>query len=178
MLVHWLGPRIETQDALFARERQIARFVELGPSSTLTNMASKTRVSRYDTVDSLLGLHREFLSSVENLSRVRYHYESRPDADEETEEEDVTSEIVDTTAQPAPPADAPTSSASDIVPTASIDDVPMHALQLITMLVAFKLRKSMGKISARQSLKDLSSGKSSSLTYFYQHPPNPGLIIV
>ncbi|KAJ6127772.1 hypothetical protein N7471_008989, partial [Penicillium samsonianum] len=151
---------IETQDALFAKERQIARFVELGPSATLTNMASKTRASRYETLDSLLGVHREFLSSVENISQVRYHYESRPNAEEEAVEEDVTPEIVHTTTQPAPPTDATTPSSSDIVPAASIDDVPMHALQLITMLVAFKLRKSMDKISARQSLKDLSSGKS------------------
>lgn len=122
-------------------------------------MASKTRASRYETLDSLLGVHREFLSSVENISQVRYHYESRPNAEEEAVEEDVTPEIVHTTTQPAPPTDATTPSSSDIVPAASIDDVPMHALQLITMLVAFKLRKSMDKISARQSLKDLSSGK-------------------
>ncbi|KAJ5151390.1 uncharacterized protein N7482_010642 [Penicillium canariense] len=152
--------RIETQDVLFAKDRQIARFVELGPSATLTNMAAKTQAAQYENVDSLLGLQRSFLSSVDNAPQVRYHYESRSTLEEEAEEEHTISSDVETPAQVIVPAVAAPPSSCEGMPATSINDVPMPASQLITMWVAFKLKKPMDKISARHSLKDLSSGKS------------------
>lgn len=108
-------------------------------------------------MDTLLGLDRSFLSSVQDVAQIRYQYKPKAvevaEDPEETYVPPVSNPVTDRMEHVQAPAPAAAVAAS------SIADVPMPALQIILCLVAFKLRKAMDTISSRKSLKDLSSGK-------------------
>lgn len=148
---------------MFSRVKQIERFVELGPAAVLTNMAKKTQKSSYQTLDSLLGLQRSFISSVQDIPQVRYHYavrESIEDASSDGVRGNSSTEISNPVVEQVQHAVARVPTATVAAP--SIADVSMSALQIILTLVAFKLKKSINKISTRQSIKELSFGKHGS----------------
>ncbi|KAK5122533.1 hypothetical protein LTR85_003796 [Meristemomyces frigidus] len=168
---------IETQDVLFSRRHGVERFVELGPGAVLTNMARKTLRAKYQTRDRLLGLQRSFLFCGSDAAAIRYQYEARDGVDEAANDD---GQQVATTIRRSsiavlavPPGSAPkrgsvveemlhaaSSPPAATVAASSIADVPVPALQMILAIVAFKMRKPLEQIPTTQSLKDLSSGKS------------------
>ena len=153
--------RIDTQDVLFERGTAIERFVELGPSKVLVNMAKKTRDSKYFKRDTLLCLDRQFLASTQDVKQIQYQYaeEEAPVHEESEEPEDLPS-----SATPNPVAEIMEHEPLDLAPQAnavaasSIADVPVTSLEVIKALIAYKTRKPVGQISSLKSIKDLSAG--------------------
>ena len=153
--------RIDTQDVLFERDRAISRFVELGPSNVLVNMAKKTRDTKYSKRDALLGLDRQFLASTQDVKQIQYQY-AEVALPEPEESEELPSPPSSATFNPvaetmehqllaAPQANA--------VAASSIADVPITSLEILKALIAYKLRKPVGQVPSTMSIKDLSAGK-------------------
>ncbi|EMD00432.1 hypothetical protein BAUCODRAFT_144102 [Baudoinia panamericana UAMH 10762] len=153
---------IDTQDVLLDPRRRVQRIVELGPGSTLANMARRTHKAGNQFADTLLGLSRLFMSCVTDVSQVRYHYQDvTEDGSNDTavvakDSKDVPSNVVVAKMEQAAPVAAP----AVAVAASSIADVPIPALHMVAALISFKLRKSMDELNTKQSIKELSSGKS------------------
>ena len=154
--------RIDTQDVLFERRTAIERFVELGPSKVLVNMAKKTRDSKYCKRDTLLCLDRQFLASTQDIKQTQYQYaEEEASVHEESEE----SQESPSSATPNPVAEIMEHEPLDLAPQAtavaasSIADVPVTSLEVVKALIAYKTRKPVGQVSSTKSIKDLSAGK-------------------
>jgi len=145
---------IETQDRLF-QQYSFERLIELGPSPTLTGMATRTLKAKYEASDDSLTVKRTILCHAKNVKEIYYQFE---DEVEEAAPEP-------TSAQAAPVA-AVAASAAPVVAAppaggaASIDDVPLKALDILTVIVAQKLKKRVDEISLSKSIKDLVGGKS------------------
>lgn len=148
---------IETQDILFSKYK-FERFVELGPSPTLTGMAKRTLAAKYETQDDSLTHTRSILCHSKNPKEVYYMFEDEPEAAAETSEAEASSAptAVATTAAPAAPAPiaAPAGGA------ASIDDVPLKATDILLVIIAQKLKKQVNEVPLSKSIKDLVGGKS------------------
>ena len=147
---------------LFEREKAVARFVELGPSNVLVNMAKKTRDAKYLKRDILLCLNRQFLASTQDAKEIQYQYaeEDLPVPEESEEPENLPS-----SAAHNPVAETMEREPLNLVPEAnavaatSIADVPMTSLEVLKALVAYKLRKPVGQVPSTRSIKDLSAGE-------------------
>lgn len=147
---------IQTQDRLFT-EFNFERFIELGPSPTLTGMASRTLKAKYEAADDSASRTRTILCHAKNVKEIYYQYEDEPDAPA-TEE---LSASTPTTPSPSAAAPAPAVAApSPSGPVTSIEDVPIKAVDVLLVIVAQKLKKRIDEISPSKSIKDLSGGKS------------------
>lgn len=147
---------IETQDRLFS-EFQFERFIELGPSPTLTGMATRTLKAKYETSDDSVSRKRTILCHAKNVKEIYYQYEDEPEipiADVVSESPVSSSPIVAV----APAAVAAPAHVSG--PVASIEDVPIKALEILIVVVAQKLKKRVDEIPLSKSIKDLVGGKS------------------
>ncbi|KAH8117927.1 fatty acid synthase [Phellopilus nigrolimitatus] len=138
---------IETQDILFARH-DFERFIEIGPSPTLTGMATRTLKAKYETQDDSVSRTRAILCHSKNTKEIYYEFE------DEVIEADVGA-TVDTT--PAAPAAA---AAAAPVPATSIADEPLKAVDTLRVIIAQKLKKNVDEIPLSKSIKDLVGGKS------------------
>ncbi|KNZ81816.1 Fatty acid synthase subunit alpha [Termitomyces sp. J132] len=147
---------IETQDRLFA-EFQFERLIELGPSPTLTGMATRTLKAKYETSDDSVSRTRTILCHAKNVKEIYYQYEDEPEAPvaDVNSAESLTPSAPVSAAAPAPVAAATMSG-----PVASIEDVPIKALEILTVVVAQKLKKRVDEIPLSKSIKDLVGGKS------------------
>ena len=147
---------IETQDILFKRYH-FERFIEIGPSPTLTGMATRTLKAKYETEDDSITHRRSILCHAKNTKEVYYQFEDEPEAAAEPES---SQEAASTPAAAA----APIAVAAPVVPpaggAASIEDVPLKAIDVLTVIVAQKLKKKVDEIPLSKSVKDLVGGKS------------------
>jgi len=145
---------IETQDRLL-KDSQVVRFVEIGPGPTLTNMAQRTIKFKYEAYDEAMTFRRELLCYTRDRSLIYY--------------ED------DQEAARAPPSKQPLAPAAPMIvhtpitvaaalPTvgsvAPVADQPVMAKEILHVLVAQKLKKSLSEVPLTKSIKDLSAGKS------------------
>jgi len=103
---------IETQDLLFT-SFNFKRLVELGPSPTLTGMATCTLKGKYETLDGSVSRTRAILCHSKNVKEIYYQYE---DEDKAPPAESAS----DAAAAPA----APVAVAAPTGPVASVEDVP------------------------------------------------------
>ncbi|KAG6813968.1 hypothetical protein H0H92_005223, partial [Tricholoma furcatifolium] len=148
---------IETQDRLFT-EYQFERLIELGPSPTLTGMATRTLKAKYETSDDSTGRTRTILCHAKNVKEIYYQYEDEPEAPSADAAEPVANTPTPAAAAAAP---VPVAVAAPVAgPVASIEDVPIKALDILTVVVAQKLKKPVGEIPLSKSIKDLVGGKS------------------
>ena len=146
---------IETQDLLFT-DFAFERLVELGPSPTLTGMASRTLKAKYETADGSVSRSRAILCHAKNVKEIYYQYE------DELEVETPAAEAPSSEASPTPaavPVAAPPPVASS-GPVASIEDVPVKATEILLVIVAQKLKKKVDEVPLTKSIKDLVGGKS------------------
>ena len=154
--------RIDTQDVLFEREKEIARFVEIGPSNVLANMAKKTRDAKHLKRDTLLCFNRQFLASTQDIKQIQYQY---AEEDLSVPEESEMPETPPNAAPRNPVAEVMEHQQLDVGPQAnaiaatSIADVPMTSLGIVKSLIAYKLRKPVGQVPSTKSIKDLSAGE-------------------
>src|SRR5258708_4194122 len=70
---------IETQDLLFAKY-DFERFIEIGPSPTLTGMASRTLKAKYEAGDDSTSRTRTILCHAKNPKEIYYQFEDEPEA--------------------------------------------------------------------------------------------------
>lgn len=147
---------------LFERDKAVARFVELGPSNVLVNMARKTRDAKYHKRDTLLCLNRQFLASTQDVKEIQYQYAEK---DLPVPEESEGPENIPSSASQNPVAETMEHDPLNLVPEAnavaatSIADVPITSLEVLKALVAYKLRKPVGQVLSARSIKDLSAGE-------------------
>ena len=148
---------IETQDILFKRYK-FERFIEIGPSPTLTGMATRTLKAKYETEDDSITHTRAILCHAKHPKEVYYQFEDEPEAPAESE--------ASPEAASAPAAAAPVAVAvaAPVAPpvggAASIEDVPLKAVDVLHVIVAQKLKKKVDEIPLSKSVKDLVGGKS------------------
>ena len=145
---------IQTQDLLFSRFK-FERFIELGPSPTLTGMATRTLKAKYESSDDSVSRSRVILCHAKNTKEVYYQYEDEPEPSVEV----VPTETVSTTTTLTPASIvAPVVDAAG--PVASIPDAPITAAEILNVIVAQKLKKPVEEIPQAKSIKDLVGGKS------------------
>ena len=148
---------IETQDVLFS-EAKFERFIEVGPSPTLSGMATRTLKAKYEAQDGAISLQRQIYCHAKHQKEVYYLFE-----DEAVEEAPAAASS--SSSAPAPAASsAPAAVAAPVAasagPAAAVEDAPPKAVDTVRIIVAQKLKKSASEIPLAKSLKELSGGKS------------------
>lgn len=147
---------IETQDILFTYQ-DFERLIEVGPSPTLTSMASRTLKAKYESGDDSVSRTRAIFCHAKNTKEVYYQFEDEltaPAADDSSPEPSAPQPVA---AAAAPVASAPAPAAAL---AASIEDVPLKALDILTIIIAQKLKKPVTEVPLAKSIKDLVGGKS------------------
>lgn len=146
---------IETQDLFFQRYK-FERFIEIGPSPTLTGMAVRTLKAKYETKDDSTSLVRRVFCASKDQKEIYYQFEDEPESVSEGEAPVETPTPASVVAAPVVVA-APAAAAG---PVASMEDVPIRAADILASIVAQKLKKQLSEIPMSKSIKDLSNGKS------------------
>ncbi|KAI0368773.1 fatty acid synthase [Pilatotrama ljubarskyi] len=147
---------IETQDILFTQYR-FERFIEIGPSPTLTGMATRTLKAKYEVADDSLTHRRAIFCHAKHTKEVYYQFEDEAEAPAaEGASEDSASAAVAPALATAQVAAAPVPAAA----AASIEDVPLKATDVLVAIIAQKLKKKVDEIPLSKSIKDLVQGKS------------------
>ncbi|KAJ6512975.1 fatty acid synthase [Mycena sanguinolenta] len=147
---------IQTQDRLFT-EYAFERLIELGPSPTLTGMATRTLKAKYETEDDSISRTRTILCHAKNAKEIYYQFEDELDAPAADAAEDASTP---TAATPAAAPSAPVPVAAPSGPAATIEDVPIKAIDILSVIVAQKLKKRVDEVPLSKSIKDLVGGKS------------------
>lgn len=123
-------------------------------------MAKRTHSLKYSNRDRILGLQRQFLASTQDFADLRYEYTSQSNGDDEPTE---TTPISSGESQPATPkplaAPAAITSSAERIAATSIADVPIPPLEIVSALVAYKLKKTIDQVARSKSIKELSGGK-------------------
>ncbi|KIY43927.1 fatty acid synthase [Fistulina hepatica ATCC 64428] len=149
---------IETQDQLFT-VFNFERLIELGPSPTLTGMATRTLKAKYEVQDDSVGHSRAILCHAKHHKEIYHEFEDQveevptPEAAEEPSS-------VSVTAVSTPVAAVAVAAAVPAGPAASIEDAPISATEILTVIVAQKLKKAVNEVPMSKSIKDLVGGKS------------------
>ena len=146
---------IQTQDLLFTTFN-FERLVELGPSPTLTGMATRTLKTKYETLDGSISRNRSILCHAKNVKEIYYQYEDEiePPASDETVDVPIAATpatLITTTTAVSQPSSGP---------VATVEDVPIKAIDILLVVVAQKLKKQVDEIPLSKSIKDLVGGKS------------------
>src|ERR1700722_11472881 len=148
---------IETQDLLF-NQFHFERLIEIGPSPTLTGMATRTFKAKYEAQDNSVSRSRAIMCIAKNGKEIYYQLEDDAEASAEVAEDPATAS---TPAIPPPPAPtAAVSPPSPSGPAVAIEDVPIKALDIMLVVIAQKLKKKVEEIPLSKTIKDLVGGKS------------------
>lgn len=145
---------IETQDILF-KDFAFERFIEVGPSPTLTGMATRTLKAKYEAKDDATTHPRIILCHAKHGKEIYYQFEDELVA---PEVEAVADAAPAASAAPIAVAAAPVAASAG--PAASIEDVPIKANDVLIVIVAQKLKKKIEEVPTSKSIKDLVGGKS------------------
>ncbi|KAJ3909294.1 fatty acid synthase alpha subunit reductase [Lentinula edodes] len=144
---------IQTQDLLFSHFN-FERLIELGPSPTLTGMATRTLKAKYELQDDCVSLKREILCHAKHSKEIYYLFE------DEAVAESVPVEVTESVAAPVTATAVPLPVAVPTGPAVSIEDVPVKSSDILLANVAQKSKKQISDISTSKSIKDLVGGKS------------------
>lgn len=147
---------IQTQDIFFT-QYHFERFVEIGPSPTLTGMATRTLKAKYEAGDNSVSRTRAIYCHAKNAKEIYYQFEDEPEAaaEETTAAESAAPAVAAVAAAPVAVA-APASSG----PVAQIPDEPIKAVDILLVIIAQKLKKKVEEIPVTKAIKDLVGGKS------------------
>ncbi|KNG91432.1 3-oxoacyl-synthase [Aspergillus nomiae NRRL 13137] len=153
---------IETQNDLIQRNNTIQRFIEVGPSNVLANMAKKTAKGQYGEEDLVRCIDRQYLSHADDAQHIYYHYDDEPPV--ESTNDEPAQPVASSTPAPAPVAvpavavqAAPQPAAQQ---AAAVPDVDLSPIDVVISIVAQKIRKAFDEVPAAKSIRDLSAGKS------------------
>ncbi|KAI0360181.1 fatty acid synthase [Trametes cingulata] len=128
---------IETQDILFTHYH-FERFIEIGPSPTLTGMATRTLKAKYEVADDSVTHRRAIFCHAKHTKEVYYQFEDEaeaPAAEGSSEDSASTAPAAAVTAAPVAAAPVPAAAAT------SIEDVPLKATDVLVAIIAQKLKK-------------------------------------
>ena len=120
---------IQTQDLLFTTFN-FERLVELGPSLTLTGMATRTLKTKYETLDGSVSRNRSILCHAKNAKEIYYQYEDEIEAPAS----DVTADVPIAATPAAPVTTSTIVSTPSTGPVASMEDVPIKAIDILLVL--------------------------------------------
>ncbi|KAF7374647.1 Fatty acid synthase subunit alpha [Mycena sanguinolenta] len=148
---------IQTQDRLFT-EYAFERLIELGPSPTLTGMATRTLKAKYESEDDSISRTRTILCHAKNAKEIYYQFEDELDAPAADAAEEASTPAPTAASAAAPSAPVPVAAPSG--PAATIEDVPLKAIDILSVIVAQKLKKRVDEVPLSKSIKDLVGGKS------------------
>lgn len=146
---------IETQDVILAEQRT-ERIVEIGPADTLGGMARRTLASKYEAYDAATSVQRQILCYNKDANEIYYDVEPVEEEPEAAAEPASAAPGAAPAAAPAAGAPPPPPSAG---PAASVEDVPVTAVDILRTLVAQKLKKSLSDVPLSKAIKDLVGGK-------------------
>lgn len=147
---------IETQD-LFFEQYKFERFIEIGPSPTLTGMAVRTLKAKYEAKDDSTSRVRRVFCASKDQKEIYYQFEDEPDV---TPQPDAPAETTTSAPIPVVAVATPIPPPTTANPAASIEDVPIRAVDILAVIVSQKLKKQLNEIPLSKSIKDLSNGKS------------------
>ncbi|KAJ7745730.1 fatty acid synthase [Mycena metata] len=147
---------IQTQDRLFT-DYSFERLIELGPSPTLTGMATRTLKAKYETKDDSISRTRTILCHAKNVKEIYYQFEDELEA---ASSSDSAAESASSAPVAAAAAPAPVAMAAPSGPAATIEDVPIKAIDILSVIVAQKLKKQVNEVPLSKSIKELVGGKS------------------
>ncbi|KAG8968299.1 3-oxoacyl-[acyl-carrier-protein] synthase [Tulasnella sp. 419] len=148
---------IETQD-LFFTKYNFERLIEIGPSPTLTGMATRTLKAKYETQDGSVSRVRSVYCSAKNQKEIYYQFEDEPEAAAPAPSEAPASSPAPVAAAPVPvaaPVAAPSGGSA-----AAIADEPLRAVDTLRIIIAQKLKKKVEEVPLSKTIKDLVGGKS------------------
>ncbi|KAF9215697.1 3-oxoacyl-[acyl-carrier-protein] synthase [Podila verticillata] len=145
---------IETQDRLF-KEFNIVRLIEVGPSPTLCGMAQRTLKFKYEAYDDALTFQRSTLCTSKDAKEIYYAMDNVESS----------SPTPAAAAAPAPKAAAPVAVAAPAPvasagPAAAVADAPIKAVEILHVIVAQKVKKTLEEVPLSKAIKDLVGGKS------------------
>ncbi|KAE9383824.1 hypothetical protein BT96DRAFT_1008738 [Gymnopus androsaceus JB14] len=144
-------------DLLFA-QFHFEWLIELGPSPTLTGMATRTLKAKYEMQEDCVSLTWEILCHAKHSKEIYYLFEDDASAASEPEVEAPAAASAPVASTPAPVTIAAPVGASG--PAASIEDFPIKSSDILIAIVSQKLKKPVSEISMSKSIKDLVGGKS------------------
>lgn len=156
---------IETQDVVLAEQRT-ERIVEIGPADTLGGMARRTLASKYEAYDAATSVQRQILCYNKDAKEIYYDVDPIEEEPEAAPESSAPAAAAAAPAAPAAPATAPPPSAG---PAAAVEDAPVTAVDILRVLVAQKLKKSLADVPLTKAIKDLVGGK----LFFFFFPSSP-----
>lgn len=149
--------RIETQDVLLA-QMKVERLIEIGPGSTLVNMAKQTIAAKYQDSDMAFGLHRRLLSLKLNAKEIFYEedpnsHDSDP-SNKDTPREDAAKNVSDA---PTIPVVLPSIVAPQL--RSALPSAPITATEVVKAIIAFTLKVPIAKISMdNDTVRSLAAG--------------------
>lgn len=152
---------IETQDQLFTAFR-FERMIEVGPSPTLAGMAQRTLKAKYEAYDDALMQSRTILCYTKNAKEIYYHVDpplldASADAGDAVQASAPAATVAPATSAPSAATPAPAASAG---PAAPVADEPIKAIDVLRVIIAQKLKKTVEEIGLTKAIKDLVGGKS------------------
>ncbi|KAI9745829.1 MAG: hypothetical protein M1818_000510 [Claussenomyces sp. TS43310] len=169
---------IETQDVLLGQQNA-ERFIEIGPSDTLTSMTKKTIARKYQNRDAARHMNRKLLYYSKNAREIQYDEEEglkavptrakgsesaskrRPEGKQQKnlakapEIQDVKVEVRSNTAPECAPGTSAVVSAAH-----TVADVALSAEDIIVTITAQKLKKSFKDVDTKKTIKQLVGGRS------------------
>ncbi|ORX46933.1 hypothetical protein BCR36DRAFT_99854 [Piromyces finnis] len=156
---------IKTQEYLFNSSKKggvdIERLIEFGPTPTLVGMAKRTLAKNYSKSDLALGKKRQLLAYSKDTAEIYYELDDMNF--EEEEAAPAPAPVEAPKAAPAPvPAPVPVAAPAPVAaaPAAAVGDAPVTASEIIRVILAQKLKKSLSEIPMTKSIKELSGGRS------------------
>ncbi len=148
---------IEIQDRLF-QDFNFERFIEVGPSPTLTGMASRTLKAKYEASDDSVSRTRAIFNVSKHQKEIYYSFED--ELDTPAAESPAAAAPAASAAPAAAVVSAPVAAPAPSAAVASIEDAPIKATDVLLVVVAQKLKKGVSEIPLSKSIKDLVGGKS------------------
>lgn len=162
--------RTDTQDTLLGQEKA-ERLIEVGPANTLANMAKRTLAQpRYADSDAASSRNRRVLSCHTDHDEI-YHVGATEDVTYDINELPSTtvsnfgtetpslSDIRSDTSRPSP-SQGSLGSSHTTTNRQLLQDQPITSKQILTFLVAYKLKRTMADIPPSNTIKTLVKGKS------------------
>ena len=119
-------------------------------------MATRTLKAKYEAGDDSVCRTRAILCHAKHTKEVYYQFEDEVIAQDTAPEPNGDSAPVPVVAVQAPTAPTPTPAAA----AASIEDTPIKSLEILTVIIAQKLKKPANEVPLSKSIKDLVGGKS------------------
>ncbi|KAH9973580.1 hypothetical protein BGW80DRAFT_1252123 [Lactifluus volemus] len=146
---------IETQNLFFGQYR-FERFIEIGPSLTLTGMAVRTLKAKYEAKDDLTSVVRRVFCALKHQKEIYYQFENDLEV---TSEPDAASETAPPAPTPLPsvPVAVATATPAAAGPAVTIEDTPIRAVDILAAIFSQKLKKKLSEIPLSKSIRDLSA---------------------